>query len=266
MTKLSLIAALVGGMLASLTLHAQTGPAAPVCTDRPTKANATCTVPAGDWQVETDVVNMTHARQDGVVTDTLYPINPYLKYGLGPDSDVEINWAPSVRIRNKEDGRRHTVSGSGDVTLRFKSRIYSSERVSVAVIPFIKAPTARRGIGNDRWEGGLAVPIGVVLPAGFSLTLGPEVDLLADADGRGNHLSVTNLINVSHPLTSRLSLAVELWQQNNRDPGGSVMQRSADMALVYSVTPALQMDVGANVGTNAATPDRQVYAGIAYRW
>jgi hypothetical protein len=265
-TKISLIAALMGAMFACVTTHAQTGQASPVCTDRPTKANATCTVPVGDWQVETDVANMTHARQDGVVTDTLYPVNPYLKYGLGPNSDIEINWAPSVRIRSKEDGRRHTVSGSGDVVLRFKSRIYSSERVTVAVIPFIKAPTARRGIGNDRWEGGLAVPIGVTLPAGFSLTLGPEVDLLADADGRGNHLSVTNLVNVSHPLTSRLSLAVEFWQQNNRDPGGRVKQQSADMALVFSVTPAFQVDVGANTGVNAATPDYQVYAGMAYRW
>lgn len=216
--------------------------------------------------METDLANMSHARQDGVVTDTLYPINPYLKYGLGPTGDLEINWAPSVRIRSKDSGRRRTVSGSGDITVRFKSRVYSSERVSVAVIPFIKAPTARRGIGNDRWEGGLAAPIGVALPAGFSLTLGPEVDLLADADGRGNHVSVTNLVNVSHPLTSRLGLAVEFWQQNNRDPAGSVKQRSADMALVLSVTPTFQVDVGANLGLNAATPDHQIYAGVAYRW
>lgn len=266
MTKISLIAALMGGMFASLALHAQTDPSGPVCTDRPTKANAACTVPVGEWQLETDVGNTSHDRQNGTITDTLYPINPYLKYGLGSTTDIEVNWAPSVRIRTQENGQRHTVSGSGDVIVRFKSRIYGSDRVSVAVIPFIKAPTAHSGIGNDRWEGGVAVPVGVALPAGFSLTLGPEVDMLANADGRGNHVSVTNLINVSHPLTSRLGLAVELWQQNNRDPAGTVKQQSADVALTFAVTPTFQVDIGANVGLNAVTPDHQIYSGLAYRW
>lgn len=30
---------------------------APICTDRPTKANGACSVPKGAWQVEADGVN-----------------------------------------------------------------------------------------------------------------------------------------------------------------------------------------------------------------
>jgi hypothetical protein len=105
-----------------------------------------------------------------------------------------------------------------------------------------------------------------MLPAGFSLTLGPEVDVLADADGHGRHIALTNLVNLSHPLTPRLNIAVELWQQNNRDPAGSITQRSADVALIFAATPTLQIDVGANVGLNARTPDRQIYFGLAHRW
>jgi hypothetical protein len=106
----------------------------------------------------------------------------------------------------------------------------------------------------------------VTLPKGFSLTLGPEIDALADSDGHGHHAAVTGLVNVGHALTSQLSVAVELWAQNNYDPAGTIHQRSADVALIYLVNPTLQLDVGANFGLNNATPDSQVYLGLSRRF
>ncbi|NYE30363.1 hypothetical protein HDE78_003332 [Rhodanobacter sp. K2T2] len=247
-------------------VHAQSADTTPICTDRPTKANATCTVPQGSWQLETDIGNTTHDQHGGVSTDTLYYLNPYFKYGLNDHQDIEINWAPAIRVRTKDDGRNRSVSGAGDVYVRLKSRLFSDDTVSMSLIPFIKAPTASHDLGNDRWEGGLVAPIGVALPRGFSLTLGPELDLLADSDGHGHHAAVTGLVNVAHPLTSRLSLAVELWAQDNRDPAGTIRQRSADAALIFLVNPTLQLDAGANFGLNRSTPDSQIYLGLSHRF
>ncbi|WP_458071204.1 transporter [Rhodanobacter sp. BL-MT-08] len=249
-----------------LVAQSQTADTTPICTDRPTKANATCTVPQGSWQLETDIGNSTHDQQGGMSTDTLYYLNPYLKYGLNDYQDIEISWAPAVRLRTKEDGQTHTDSGVGDVYLRLKSRLFNNDTVSLALIPFIKVPTASHGLGNDRWEGGLAVPIGVALPQGFSLTLGPELDVLADSDGHGHHAAVTGLVNVSHALSSRLSFAVELWAQDNRDPVRTVHQRSADAALIFLVNPTLQLDIGANFGLNNSAPDSQMYLGLSHRF
>jgi len=248
-----------------LVARSQSADTTPICTDRPTKANATCTVPQGSWQLETDIGNTTHDQQGGVSTDTLYYLNPYFKYGLNDHQDIEINWAPAIRVRTREDGHARSVSGAGDVYLRLKSSLFSDDTVSVSLIPFIKAPTASHDLGNDRWEGGLAVPVGVALPQGFSLTLGPELDVLADSDGHGHHAAATGLINVSHALSSRLTLAVELWAQNNRDPAGTIRQRSADVALSFLVNPTLQLDVGANFGLNSSTPDSQIYLGLSHR-
>lgn len=245
---------------------AQSAEPTPICTDRPTKANATCTVPQGSWQLESDIGHTTRDRQDGVTTQTSYYINPYLKYGLNDHQDIEISWAPALRVRTRENGQTHTTSGAGDVYLRFKSRVFSGETVSVSLIPFVKAPTAAHGLGNDRWEGGLIAPIGLALPQGFSLTLGPELDVLADIDGHGHHVAITNLINVSHALSSRLTLALEFWAQDNRDPSGTIRQRSADIALIYLVNPTLQLDVGANFGLNRTTPDSQIYLGLSHRF
>lgn len=262
--KRFLVAALLGQF--PLLACAQSADVVPLCTDRPTKANATCTVPAGDWQVESDIASSTHDSHDGITSDTFYAVNPYLKYGLNDHQDIEINWAPNIRVRSTEDGHGHTLSGAGDLYVRFKSRLVGDDDFSMALIPFVKAPTAARGVGNDRWEGGLALPIGMALPAGFSLTLGPEVDWLADSDGHGHHATYTQLVNLSHALGSRVTLAVEYWAQDNHDPAGTIRQRSADVALSFLVNPTLQLDVGANFGLNSQTPDSQLYLGIAHRF
>jgi len=250
--------------LPAFTARADDAP--PICTDRPTKANATCTVPEGMWQLETDVGNFTHDAHDGSSTDTLYFINPYLKYGIGSHTDIEVNWAPDIRVRTRADGEHQTVNGAGDLYVRVKTSLYAGDLFSASIIPFIKAPTASHDIGNGHWEGGVAVPMSAAVGGGFTVTVGPELDALADSSGHGRHLSVTNLVNVSHSLTSKLSVAVEYWRQDNHEPSGHVKQESGDIAFVYVVNPDLQLDLGANMGLNHATPDTQMYLGLSYRW
>ena len=245
---------------------AQSAAPTPICTDRPTKANVTCTVPEGRWQLETDIGHTTQDHQDGVATGTSYYLNPYFKYGLSDHQDIEVNWAPAIRLRSKEGGHTRITNGAGDIYLRLKSRLFSTDAISMSLIPFIKAPTAAHGLGNHRWEGGLIAPISATLPQGFSLTFGPEIDALADLDGRGHHVAITNLVNVSHALSNRLTFAVELWAQDNHDPAGTIRQRSADVALIFLVNPEFQLDVGANFGLNRSTPDSQIYLGLSHRF
>ncbi|MCD0246861.1 transporter [Xanthomonas melonis] len=253
---------------ASWQVHAQDASEAPLCTDRPTKANATCTVPAGAWQLETDIGNYARDTQPGTRTETSYFTNPTLKYGVSDRIDLQLNWAPQLQVRSTDraTGERSSLSGGGDLYLRMKARIYQSDTASVALLPFVKAPTARTGLGNDSWEGGLAVPISFVLPRSFSLTFGPELDWLADSDGSGKHVAIVNLINLARPLTPRLSMAVELWSSINRDPAQTIEQASADIAATYLLNPLLQLDVGANFGLNERTPDAQLYMGLSHRF
>ena len=47
-----------------------------LCTDRPTKSTAPCTVDAGHWQLESDIYNFTTQTTDGVTTTTQLFTNP----------------------------------------------------------------------------------------------------------------------------------------------------------------------------------------------
>ena len=122
-----------------------------------------------------------------------------------------------------------------------------------------------KNLGNGKAEGGLAVPVSFALgPA--TLTLGPEVDLLADAGGHGRHAAIVQLVNLAASVAPRLTLAGELWANWNFDPDGTVRQASADFAAAYAVTRTFQADAGANFGLNRDTADVELYAGASIRF
>jgi hypothetical protein len=239
---------------------------APICTDRPTKANGTCTVPAGKFQLEVNLANWSLTNIDGVRTELFSSGLSFIKFGLTDRSDLQIGFTPYSRLSVKADGVTDHISGVGDLFIRYKHRLTSDDaKAQVGIIPFVKIPTAKDGIGNGKVEGGIAVPIAFTIGKA-SLTFGPEVDLLADADGSGRHAALVNLVNVGMPVADRLTLALELWSNFNFDPDGTVRQASADAALAYLLSDRLQLDIGANAGLTKDTPDIEIYGGLSVRF
>lgn len=241
------------------------------CTDRPTKANAACTVDAGHFQLETDAFNASFDHQDGVDTDTYLYTNPTLKYGLTDTTDLEVNWAPyeTVRTHDVRSGETDTVSGVGDLYLRAKIALTGDTgdaSFAAALFPYVKAPTARAGIGDGAWEGGVIVPLVFTLSKSVSLTFDPEVDLLKNTVGDGRHASMNQLVGLSWSLPQGVTLLGEFWSDVNFDPTGTVTQYSADLAATYGLPHDLQLDVGLNLGLNRATPAVQVYTGVSHRF
>ncbi|MES2754494.1 MAG: transporter [Pseudomonadota bacterium] len=258
-------AALLAGMSAPAFAQAAEEPA--LCTDRPTKANSVCTVPTGKIQLETDLVNWSRTRAGGVRTDVVAYTNPYLKFGLGADTDIEANIAPYVEIRTKVGATTSTIGGVGDLTLRLKQRLTDpAAKFQLGLVPFVKVPTAKRGIGNREFEGGLAVPVQLSLPGSMTLTFGPEADLLLDGDGSGRHVQLIGIVNLGKPVTPRLTLYGEVFTAQNYDPAGTVRQYSLDAAAAYALTARVQLDLGGNFGLNRNTPDTQLYVGISTRF
>jgi hypothetical protein len=248
--------------LVMVTAQAEEEPA--LCTDRPTKANSVCTVPDGFWQIESDAFSYTHYRDEGVTTNTWLVPNPTIKYGLDDRSDIEFNWAPYVSVKTDDE---HRLNGIGDAYLRYKRRLTDEgASVGASIIPYVKIPTAKRGIGNERVEGGIAVPISFSLPNSLTLTLGPQIDALLDADRNGYHPNIVNLVNLSGPVAPGLTLYGELWVSNNFEPEGTSSQSSANFAAAYALSETVQLDVGANFGLNDHTPDFQFYTGFSTRF
>ena len=240
----------------------------PICTDRPTKANNACSVPKGVVQIEFEALNWSRLNAGGARSDAFAYTSPTIKLGLSDSSDVQLTLTPLVELRNRLAGRTASQTGFGDMFLRFKQRITAKDaRFELALIPYIKAPTAKTGIGNGEWEAGISVPVQYALTDRWSLTVNPQLSLLAGAaDPDERHLELQTVLNLGYQLTTRTSVAAEVWTSQNWDPSGTVRQYSADLAIAHLLSDNLQLDGGVNFGLNQATPDVQVYAGVSARF
>jgi hypothetical protein len=260
---------------APLAARAQDAPApgsAPdlpaICTDRPTKSNVPCTVDAGHFQLESDLFNGTFQKSGGVTTDTYLVTNPTLKYGVTKTLDLEVNIAPYEVVHTSGGGTRVDLGGIGDLYLRAKYNFLSTAngQWTASVIPYVKAPTARLGIGNGAVEGGALMPVSYKITDKLTLTSVPELDAFKNALDQGRHLNTAQLLNLAYSLPQNVTVYGEVWGDWNFDPTGTIRQASADVAAAWGMTKYLQFDAGLNFGLNRATPGVQAYVGISQKF
>ena len=239
------------------------------CADRPAQATLPCTVDKGHFQLETDLFSATYDRSGGAVTDTYLFTNPNLKLGIADRTDVELNIAPYEEVRTREPGgASDTLYGPGDLIVRLKQNFFGDYRgpLALAVEPFVKVPTARSGLGNGAWEGGMLLPAAAAISKSIILNLTPEIDISKDRIGGGVHLAPVEIINITWSLPKNLTLSTELYAREDQDPGGVVTQCSADLGLSLGLRDDLELDVGTNLGLNPQTAAVQGYIGMAKRF
>ena len=137
----------------------------PICADRPTKSNNACTVEPETWQLETDLFNGAFQRSGSVTTDIYLLTNPTLKYGIAENWDVEANRVPYEIVRLHDQFGTRTLSGIGDLFLKVKYEAVSDMNApaQIALVPYVKLPTAREGIGNGAVETGVSAPVSIML-------------------------------------------------------------------------------------------------------
>ena len=174
-----------------------------------------------------------------------------------------------VHTFNSATSKWSTIWGNGDLFVRTEINVWGNDggTTALAVIPYIKAPTAAPGIGNGAVEEGLIAPLWINLPSGFTFAFNSEIDGLKDSVGDGQHANYINVVNMSHQVIIKdLTLYVELWSDYDDDPMQRTTQVSLDTALALTVRPNLLLDIGADFGLNGATPAIQVFAGISQRF
>jgi len=243
-----------------------------LCTDRPTKSTSPCTVDAGHLQAESDGVNVTYDRSNGVNTTTTLVTNPTVKLGLTNTLDAELNLSPYeiVTARDRATGQKSRASGPGDLFVRMKWNLLGDDggNLAFALVPYVKLPTAESPIGNGAVEEGIITPVSINLPLNWQLVIDPELDVLRNAADSGRHANASGLLSFSRPVSKTVTLSVEGWADENFDPQGHVTQVSADFgaAWIPAAHPNFQLDGGVNFGLNSQTPAAQIYFGLSRRF
>jgi hypothetical protein len=256
-----LLLSLAAALLAS-SVHAQA--LRDFCAERPGKATPPCIVDQGHLMLEVGLADAVFARGSGAHENTYSLAATELRLGVSKRVEVGAEWTAAIIDHNRGEPSR---TGVGDLVLDVKAALTNPEGDGLAISAqgFVTAPTATRGQGAGGWTGGLRLPVSAPLGPSTDFELAPEVDVVRDAAGHGTHLAWAGAVGVSHGF-GPTTLGVELWGQVDDDPADRTHQASADVTAAYAVGDNAQLDAGVNLGLNRATPDVEVYAGIAKRF
>lgn len=242
-------------------------------TDRPDITESPFTVDAGHVQVEADILRYGYDRhniaKDHTVTESV-EIAPFnLKLGLCNNTDLQlvIPTYTSVRVRDRRAGTRDTIRGFGDMEVRMKMNVWGNDGgdTALGLMPYIKLPTGRSGIGNGAVEGGLIVPFAADLPAGWGFGTIAQADLNEDADGSGHHASFLNTVAFSHDIVGQLAGYAEFVSIASTDERAKWMG-FVGVGLTYLINDDLQLDGGINIGVTRGADDLQPFIGVSWRY
>lgn len=238
--------------------------------DRPDKTESPFTVDAGHYQVEMDLFNMSidrhnpeHARIDYTAWEAA---NITLKAGVLNNLDAQLAFV-SYRYERVADRTQRTVErnrGFGDITPRLKWNVWGNDggRTSLALLPFVKLPTGRRGLSNHEVEGGLKIPFAIEVP-GVDLCLMTEVDFLHDDTGGGYYPEFVNSIAVGRNIIGDLGLAAEFFSAVNTE--SDHWDGSVDVWFTYDANENLRFDAGVYIGVTRASEDWHPFVGLTWR-
>jgi hypothetical protein len=238
--------------------------------DRPNKSTGPYTLDAGHFQYEMDLLGVQGDYYNGSHTQSrqIFTADPVLKLGLTNNVDLELGLGgfSDTRVKQKNAGPATVYEGYGDTTLHVKINVWGNDsgQTAFALVPWVKIPTAAQGLGNDQVEGGLIAPLQITLPYNFTAVLQTEADVLKNANDSGKHSSFTNIVNVSYPLTPKLTGSLELYSQIQAQDNPDIY--TLDASLAYLIGPNTQIDAAAYAGLNKAAPDVTGYMGISQRF
>jgi hypothetical protein len=125
--------------------------------------------------------------------------------------------------------------------------------ISIAVLPFVKIPTNRGGVGNDSVEGGIIVPWETYLIGGLTLNSMVEVDFVRNAADDGYDALWYASTAVNREITRRLTIYAEL--DATKTSGGGPWQSTLGVGAYLTVSEMLSWDFVLYRGLSRNSPD-----------
>lgn len=241
-------------------------------TDRPDQTESPYTVDAGHFQIEMDVANGTIDRDQsngGDVRSQAWSFGGLnLKAGLLNNVDIQFVLDGYVDARSKDYVANASVrdSGFGEVQTRLKINLWGNDdgKTAFAIMPFLKWPLPQTALRNAKTEGGVILPLGVELPAGWGMGLMAEVDFVRDGSNAFD-TEYLNTVTFSHDIVGNLGGYVEFAALFTPESDAQ-WQGQIDVGLTYGLNENTQLDIGCNFGVTSVAPDYNPFVGLTLRF
>jgi hypothetical protein len=240
--------------------------------DRPDKTDSPFTVDAGHFQLEMDYANFTYvaptAAHGNLKTED-YQIAPMnVKVGVFNNMDFQLVLSP-YQWQRAESTRADAVemdSGFGDIAPRVKVNLVGNDGgfFALALIPFVKFPTAQNNLGNGAYEGGVGIPYAFNVP---SWDVGLQTTVSCDHNGIGDgyHAEIDNSISIGHAVIGKLEYHVEFFSTVSTEQNSSWIG-TFDTWFTYQASKNLCLDAGVYIGVTQSADDWHPWVGMTWRY
>jgi len=243
----------------------------PMDTDGPGATESPYTVDAGHFQIEMTFLAYAADREsfegEPYELEAAAILPMILKVGLFNRVDLQLVLEPYNVVRERLGANEVTSRGFGDTTLRLKYNLWGNDSglTAFAVMPYVKFPTSKEGLGDNSLEGGLILPLSATLPGEFWLGLTTRFDVARDQTENGYHAEFNNSIALGHDLFGNLFGYVEFFSavSTERD---TPWVGAFNTGLIYSVTDNMQLNTGVNIGVTRSANDWTPFVGMAWRF
>jgi hypothetical protein len=245
-----------GLVLSSLLLCAQLAHADAPAFDRPGIAFAASVLPAGMFDWEQGLPDLTHNSTDGV-RSTFYTADTRLRFGLGSTLEIQLAGSLWNRLDMRAAGISSNSEGAGDTAIALKwAPALSSKGVTLAVLGAVTFDTGSAAFTNGRPIYSLGATIARDMGAGRS------IGFYANVDHSGNTNTWTLSPTFSFPISGSLGGYVEA----GRVFGSGASSTVAGGGLTLLVHNRVQLDVYARHGFTSSSPDVQAGFGVSVYW
>ncbi len=226
-------------------------------TDRPDTTESPYSVDKGHFQFEMEMAAFT--RDGGKWREfTLGELNA--KFGLTESADLQVVMPTYTHVRDGDEGY-------GDTEVRLKYNLWGNDGgdTAMALMPFVKIPTARGDLGNGEVEGGLIVPFGFSAPGDWSCAVMGEVDLVSDDDGSGYFLVGLASATASHSITENTAGFLEIVGIFSAETSDDI-EAYFNTGMTWGITETWQLDGGLRVGLTNASADLTPFVGLSTKF
>lgn len=234
-------------------------------TERPDVTESPITLDAGHFQYESDLFRLERAPGEDAQTNTYLFNQANLKLGLTHSTAVQLVVQSFVYQREKsvEDGTIARSDGFGDLTLRIKQNFLGNDKgnFAIAVIPYLKFPTSQVEEEN-RYEGGLIIPMSLKLPREWNVGMQMEVDRLQDTEGAGLHTEILQSFTIGHSLLDHVTGIAETYYRY--DLSHHHWGNFLNAALQVELAKDVKLDGGLNYGIQHDAM-KSYFLGLSFR-
>lgn len=243
----------------------------PMTTERPSKNVSSYIIDAGHFQVETTLYSLTRDSNKSKRTKQQSSFNSTtLRLGVTQSSEISVV-LPSIiwqRSRDISDATSSNIRSRDDFLLRFKKNIFggdpSKNGVSLALMPYLKIPTAGKNLGNNAYEQGLKTHYDHKFDQ-YSFSYLFDVSQVKKTNNTGRTALVGNVMDLGKSFTSDLYAYCEFSSYKSLEQK-TAAKNYVDFGVIYQLTKNTTIDLVTNFGVSQAADDFNLITGFAHRF